>query len=75
MVKQMWHLIASAIHKVGRCDWDSDNDSLGCSHHEIEEFKVIRGMGNIRKQSDRLQASGRQDSAYSDNWYQETLKL
>lgn len=39
-------MIVSAIHKESRSNWESDNGSLGCSHHEIEEFKILRGVRN-----------------------------
>lgn len=34
-------MIASDIHKEGRSDWESANGS-----HEIEEFKIPRGVRN-----------------------------
>ena len=52
-------MIASAIHKEGRSDWESDNGSLGCSHCEIEEFKILRG---VRNASSRVTDPGLQAS-------------
>lgn len=53
-------MIASAVCKEGRSDCKNDNGNLGCSHHEIEEFKNFRGVRNAgsRVTDPGLQATG-----------------
>lgn len=58
-------VIASALLKGGRTYWESDNGGLGCSHREIEEFKIGRG---VRKASSRVTDPGLQASRVQLVW-------